>query len=98
MTAPCSNRSKTVLPPNYATTATSILSEITLPNSNSAVTYNVDITNFGGVEMVMSKIKGLPDNLEYSIGNYEINSVICNEEDNSVCYDIGFIDIACGVL
>jgi len=60
-----------------------ILSEITLPNENSSVTYKIEVTNFGGTYMVISDINGLQDNLEYSLDNYELNNVIC--DDNNEC-------------
>jgi len=56
-----------------------IMSEIVLPNEDSSVTYNVDVTNFGGEKMVIAAVNNLPDNLEYSIDNYELNHIICDD-------------------
>ena len=40
---------------------------ITLPNSDSSVTYKVEVTNFEGPEMGIFSLTGLPDNLEYEL-------------------------------
>ena len=58
-----------------------ISSEITLPAANSTITYKIDVTNFGGVKMVLSKINGLPDNLMYTIDNYELDHIICDDDN-----------------
>ncbi len=50
----------------------SVLSSITLPNSTSSVTYNVEIKNLGNVEMGILDITNLPSNLTYSISNYNL--------------------------
>ena len=40
---------------------TSISSNLSLPNSNSTVTYQIEITNVGNVEMGILNITGLPN-------------------------------------
>ena len=45
---------------------TSISTSVSLPNSNSSITYQVQVTNFASVEMALASITGLPSNLEIS--------------------------------
>lgn len=61
----------------------SIATEITLPKSDSSLTYKIEITNFGGTYMVISDIDGLPKNLDYTLDNYELNTILC--DDNNEC-------------
>lgn len=56
----------------------SIISDITLPNTDSYITYNVEITNYGNVEMGILNITGLDDNLEYELTNYNLKEKVCN--------------------
>lgn len=49
-----------------------------LPNANSSVTYAIDVTNVGNVEMEILDITGLPDNLKYSISNYNLKDKLCD--------------------
>lgn len=56
---------------------------VSLPDQNSTITYLVDVTNFGGTYMVISKLEGLPSNLTYELSNYTLNKVIC--DDNNEC-------------
>ena len=62
-------------------------SGLVLPNSDSKVTYKVDVTNFGNVYMAISDIVGLPNNLKYSIqeGNYSLGEKICDNNNSSSC-------------
>ena len=48
-----------------------------LPNSNSTITYEVDITNLGNTEMGIYQINNLPSNLEYSLSDYEEGTKLC---------------------
>ena len=57
----------------------SIISNISLPESNSTITYKVGITNFGNQEMGIFSITGLPTNLTYEIKDYELHDNICDE-------------------
>lgn len=61
-----------------------LFSDILLPQPTSTITYRVDVTNFGGVKMVLSQIKGLPDNLTYHIENYELDNLICDDSNKCV--------------
>ena len=65
--------------------ADSISSSLQLPNANSKMTYEVDVTNFGNVEMVLKSLYGLPSNLKYTVNNYTMNSMICDDIDNTKC-------------
>ena len=51
----------------------SITSGLNLPNSNSKLTYKVEITNFGNAEMMITQIAGLPSNLKYEIDEQNYN-------------------------
>ena len=51
---------------------------ITLPSSDSSVTYKVEVTNFEGPEMGIFSLTGLPDNLEYELKDYELKEKICD--------------------
>ena len=62
-----------------------ITSSISLPNSNSTITYDVEITNIGNVEMGILNITGLPNNLEYSISNYTLKDTLCDDTNGTQC-------------
>ena len=54
---------------------------VTLPSSNSTVTYKIEVTNFGNVPMAIASINGLPYNLEYEIIDYNLKDKICDNND-----------------
>lgn len=65
---------------------------VLLPNADSSVTYKVEITNIGNVEMGIFSLENLPENLDYEVQHddgtgtlvdYNINNKICNS--NNVC-------------
>lgn len=60
-----------------------ISANLILPNSNSSITYKVQVTNIGNAEAGIYDITGLPSNLEYSIDNYDLKNKIC--DDNNKC-------------
>ena len=60
-------------------------SSVNLPNSNSTVTYDIDITNIGNVPMGVLDITGLPSNLTYSISNYNLKDKLCDNINTSSC-------------
>ena len=62
-----------------------ITSSLNLPNSNSTITYNVTITNFGNAEMGILSISGLPSNLTYSISGYTMKDTLCDDNNSSKC-------------
>ena len=63
----------------------SINTSTALPNSNSTMTYDVEITNIGNVEMGILSITGLPSNLTYSISNYTLKDTLCDNTDSTQC-------------
>ncbi|MBQ6495465.1 MAG: InlB B-repeat-containing protein [Bacilli bacterium] len=62
-----------------------ITSSISLPNSNSSITYDIEITNIGNVEMGLTDITGLPSNLEYTVTGYTMEAALCDDIDNTKC-------------
>lgn len=56
----------------------SVSSGVTLPNENSTMTYRVNVTNFGNVEMGIYDLLNLPDNLTYEIDGYQLKDKICD--------------------
>ena len=56
----------------------SVHSKIYLPNPNSEVTYNVEVTNISTYALQIDDIKVLPNNLTYTITNYELGDNICD--------------------
>ena len=63
---------------------TSISSSFSLPNSNSSITFPVQVTNFANVEMALASITGLPSNLVFST-TYSMGSIICDDTDSTKC-------------
>ena len=62
-----------------------ITSGISLPNSNSTITYNVEVTNIGNMEAAISEITGLPSNLTYTISDYNLKDMLCDDSDPTMC-------------
>ena len=62
-----------------------ISSNIDLPNASSTVTYVVEITNIGNIEMGIFDITGLSNNLNYSISNYTLKDELCDTLDPTEC-------------
>lgn len=60
-----------------------ITSGVFLPNADSEITYKIEITNLGNTEMGIFSITGIPDNMEYSLTNYNLKEKIC--DDNNQC-------------
>ena len=65
----------------------SITSSVSMPNDNSEVTYKIELTNVGNVEMGLLNITGLPSNLKYVIdeSSYKIGEPICDDIDSTQC-------------
>ena len=63
----------------------SVHSTISLPNNNSSVTYDVEVTNIGNVEMGIVDIVGLPSNLKYTLVGYTLESTLCDSSNNLQC-------------
>ena len=62
-----------------------ITSDLVLPNSDSKITYKVEVTNFGNTEMGILNITGLPSNLTYTLDNYTMKDKLCDDNDNTKC-------------
>ena len=60
-------------------------SSVILPNSTSTVTYNIEVTNIGNVEMGIREITGLQTNLEYTLTGYTLESTLCDSNNNLRC-------------
>ena len=57
---------------------------VTLPNSNSSVTYTVVVTNIGNVDMGILDVS-LPSNLDYTTSSYTIGNKLCDDSNSSKC-------------
>ena len=62
-----------------------IISSITLPNSDSTITYDIEILNIGNVEMGIVAVTGLPSNLKYEFDNYSLGRILCDDTDATDC-------------
>ena len=62
-----------------------IYSSATLPNANSTITYDVKVVNLGNVEVGILDISGLPNNLTYTISNYNLEEPLCDDNNSSQC-------------
>ena len=62
-----------------------VSTSISLPNDTSEVTYQIEITNLGNIEMGILNITGLPNNLKYSLDNYNMKDMLCDSVDPSQC-------------
>ena len=62
-----------------------ISTSIYLPNASSTVTYEVTVTNLGNAEAGIRSITGLPSNLEYTLNNYTLEDVLCDDTNSSLC-------------
>ena len=61
------------------------ISGVTLPNVDSTVSYDVVVTNLGNVEMGITNITGLPNNLKYVIDGYTLGDALCDDLDSTQC-------------
>ena len=57
---------------------------ITLPYSDSSVTYSIEITNIGTTKMGILNIS-LPSNLDYDISGYTVGDKLCASGNSSSC-------------
>ena len=58
---------------------------VNLPNANSTVTFQVQVTNLGNVEMGIQEITGIPSNMEASLVGYTLEATLCDSNNNSKC-------------
>ena len=71
---------------NWQEYSTHVIStSISLPSSSSSITYEVEITNIGNIEMGIFDIIGLPNNLAYSISGYTMKDELCDYNNSSSC-------------
>ncbi len=78
---------------NYNTTVNNntytgkVLTDTTFTNTNSQITYKVEVTNFGNTEMGIANITGLPNNLTYELdsSNYNLGEKICDSVNANQC-------------
>ncbi len=63
----------------------SIVSRIFLPNSDSTVTFDVEVTNLGNIEMALSSITRLGSALQYSLTGYNLDDPLCDDLDSTSC-------------
>ena len=63
----------------------SIHSRVDLPNSDSTITFNVEVTNLGNIEMGLMDVLNLDSHLQYTINNYTMGSPLCDDSDSTVC-------------
>ena len=61
--------------------ASKVYGSIELPNTDSTVTYKVDVTVFFGVEMKITSISGLNSHLDYDLSSYTLGNPLCNSND-----------------
>ena len=54
---------------------------VNLPNSDSSITYRVELTNIETAEMGIFDITGLQDNLEYEVSEYILRDRICDDSN-----------------
>ena len=62
-----------------------ISSDISLPNSDSTVSYDIVITNVGNVDMGIRDITLSSDSLTYTFDGYTMGSTLCDDGNNSLC-------------
>ena len=56
-----------------------IVTEVDLLDSSSSITYYVEITNYGSVDVGIFDITGLPSVVNYSIKDYNLHDKICDD-------------------
>ena len=56
-----------------------IVTEVDLIDTSSYITYYLEITNYGSVDVGIFDITGLPSGVNYSIKNYNLHDKICDD-------------------
>lgn len=64
-----------------------VITGVELLDTSSTITYYVEITNYGNVDVGIYNINGLPSEVNYTINDYNLKEKIC--DDNGKCN--GFI-------
>ena len=63
----------------------SITSLVTLPSVDSTITFDVEVTNLGNIEMALSSITNLGENLKYTLTGYTLDDPLCDDNDSTSC-------------
>ena len=56
-----------------------VVTEVDLVNNLSSITYYLEITNYGSVDVGIFDITGLPSGVNYSIKDYNLHDKICDD-------------------
>ena len=62
----------------------SIYGDIILPNSDSEITYEVEVTNLGNVKVALADITNEESRLAYEIEDYILGETICDSSNNCI--------------
>lgn len=55
---------------------------VNLTNTDSSITYKVEVTNFSNEKMGILQITGLPSNLTYELKEYSMGEALCGSDGN----------------
>ena len=59
--------------------------DVSLPNANSTITYNITIRNLGNTEMTLTRINNMPTGLTYTLNNFVSKDPLCDDNDPTKC-------------
>ena len=59
-----------------------VITEVSLPNANSSVTYMVEVTNLDSKLMMIEDIEGLPNNITYELVDYTLKDRLCDNNNH----------------
>ena len=59
-----------------------VITEVSLPNTNSSVTYMVEVTNLDSKLMMIEDIEGLPNNVTYELVDYTLKDRLCDNNNH----------------
>ncbi len=59
-----------------------VITEVSLPNANSSVTYMVEVTNLDSKLMMIEDIEGLPNNVTYELVDYTLKDRLCDNNNH----------------
>ena len=62
----------------------SIYGDITLPTSDSTITYEVEVTNLGNVKVAIADITNEESRLAYELEEYTLGDTICDTNNNCI--------------
>ena len=64
---------------NYEEFSKNTIQTEVILQANSYISYNLEITNYGNIDMGILDITGLPENINYEIENYTLKDKICDD-------------------